>query len=173
MSGRGGAVARIGHVGKEPVEVPAGTFEANHLVLTQKSSADTWFKKRAGHLPRPSRTVGLPSRLAAPGPSRDLPDSLSGFLPQLARSARTGLHGTNAGVSASSAPSGCALKRTATPSHVSAGLQNWVTTPRHGDLTPRRLPSPCAPTAAGSARADVPAPRAPETLRSSSRPDGP
>jgi hypothetical protein len=41
---------QIEHVGKEPVEVPAGTFEANHLVLTQKSSADTWFKKRAGHI---------------------------------------------------------------------------------------------------------------------------
>ncbi|HWH68111.1 MAG TPA: hypothetical protein VNT26_01890 [Candidatus Sulfotelmatobacter sp.] len=35
--------------GKEKVQVPAGTFAANHLVLTQTSSADTWFKKRAGH----------------------------------------------------------------------------------------------------------------------------
>jgi hypothetical protein len=41
---------RIENLGKERVEVPAGAFEANHLVLTQKSSADTWFKKRAGHI---------------------------------------------------------------------------------------------------------------------------
>jgi hypothetical protein len=34
--------------GKEKVDVPAGTFEANHFLLTQTSSADTWFKKRAG-----------------------------------------------------------------------------------------------------------------------------
>jgi hypothetical protein len=37
-------------VGKEKVQVPAGTFEANHLVQTQTSSGDTWFKKRAGHV---------------------------------------------------------------------------------------------------------------------------
>jgi RNA polymerase sigma-70 factor (ECF subfamily) len=41
---------QIKHAGKEKVEVPAGTFEANHLVLTQLTSADTWFKKRAGHV---------------------------------------------------------------------------------------------------------------------------
>ncbi len=35
--------------GKEKIEVPAGTFEASHYVLTQTSSANTWFKKRAGH----------------------------------------------------------------------------------------------------------------------------
>lgn len=40
---------RVEHIGKERVEVPAGVFEANHWVLTQKTSADTWFKKRAGH----------------------------------------------------------------------------------------------------------------------------
>lgn len=39
---------RVRHAGREKVQVPAGTFEANHLVLTQMSSADTWFKKRAG-----------------------------------------------------------------------------------------------------------------------------
>jgi len=41
---------RVKHAGKERIEVPAGTFEANHLVLTQVTSADTWFKKRAGHV---------------------------------------------------------------------------------------------------------------------------
>ncbi|HRZ58449.1 MAG TPA: hypothetical protein P5525_23665, partial [Candidatus Paceibacterota bacterium] len=41
---------RVEHVGKEPVEVPAGTFEAHRFVLTQRSSADTWFKKRAGQI---------------------------------------------------------------------------------------------------------------------------
>jgi hypothetical protein len=41
---------RVKHAGRERVEVPAGTFEANHLVLTQVTSADTWFKKRAGHV---------------------------------------------------------------------------------------------------------------------------
>jgi beta-lactamase regulating signal transducer with metallopeptidase domain len=40
--------AKIAHAGKEEITVPAGTFEANHLVLTQLTSADTWFKKRAG-----------------------------------------------------------------------------------------------------------------------------
>ena len=34
--------------GKQKVKVPAGTFEASHLVLTQTSSANTWFKKAAG-----------------------------------------------------------------------------------------------------------------------------
>ena len=41
---------RVEHVGKESVEVPAGTFEANHFALTQKTSANTWFKKSAGHI---------------------------------------------------------------------------------------------------------------------------
>jgi hypothetical protein len=41
---------RMQNVGPEPVEVPAGTFAANHYVLTQVTSADTWFKKRAGHV---------------------------------------------------------------------------------------------------------------------------
>jgi hypothetical protein len=41
---------RVRHAGKEKVEVPAGTFDANHLVLTQVTSSDTWFKKRAGHV---------------------------------------------------------------------------------------------------------------------------
>jgi hypothetical protein len=41
---------RVEHVGKESVEVPAGTFDANHFVLTQKTSANTWFKKRTGHV---------------------------------------------------------------------------------------------------------------------------
>jgi hypothetical protein len=41
---------RVEHKGKARVEVPAGTFDANHLVLTQATSANTWFKKRAGHL---------------------------------------------------------------------------------------------------------------------------
>jgi hypothetical protein len=41
---------RVQHAGKEKVEVPAGTFEANYFVLTQVTSADTWFKKRAGHV---------------------------------------------------------------------------------------------------------------------------
>jgi len=41
---------QVEHIGQERVEVPAGTFEANHFALTQKTSADTWFKKRAGHL---------------------------------------------------------------------------------------------------------------------------
>jgi hypothetical protein len=41
---------RVEHKGKERVEAPAGAFEANHLVLTQATSANTWFKKRAGHV---------------------------------------------------------------------------------------------------------------------------
>jgi len=41
---------RVKHAGTESVEVPAGKFEANHFVLTQATSADTWFKKRAGHV---------------------------------------------------------------------------------------------------------------------------
>ena len=39
---------RIKNAGKERVEVPAGTFEANHLVLTQVTTGNTWYKKRAG-----------------------------------------------------------------------------------------------------------------------------
>lgn len=41
---------KVENKGKEAVQVPAGTFDANHLVLTQTTSADTWFKKRAGHV---------------------------------------------------------------------------------------------------------------------------
>jgi hypothetical protein len=41
---------RVEHAGTENVDVPAGTFKANHIVLTQVTSADTWFKKRAGHV---------------------------------------------------------------------------------------------------------------------------
>lgn len=38
------------NAGKEGVIVPAGRFEATHIVLEQVTSADTWFKKRAGHV---------------------------------------------------------------------------------------------------------------------------
>jgi len=41
---------KVENKGKEAVQVPAGVFEAAHLVLTQTTSADTWFKKRAGHV---------------------------------------------------------------------------------------------------------------------------
>jgi carboxyl-terminal processing protease len=41
---------KIEHAGREKVEVPAGVFEANHLVLKQLTTATTWFGKRAGHL---------------------------------------------------------------------------------------------------------------------------
>ncbi len=41
---------KVQHAGKEEVAVLAGRFEANHFVLTQLTSADTWFKKRAGHV---------------------------------------------------------------------------------------------------------------------------
>jgi len=41
---------RVENKGKEAVTVRAGRFEADHLVLTQLTSADTWFKKRAGHV---------------------------------------------------------------------------------------------------------------------------
>jgi len=41
---------RIENTGKETLTVPAGTFEADHYILNQLSSADTWFKKRAGHI---------------------------------------------------------------------------------------------------------------------------
>lgn len=40
---------KIEFTGREKVQVPAGDFEANHYLLTQTSSADTWFKKRTGH----------------------------------------------------------------------------------------------------------------------------
>ena len=38
------------NLGKEKVQVPAGEFEANRIVVYQLTSADTWFKKRAGHV---------------------------------------------------------------------------------------------------------------------------
>ncbi|HUW60916.1 MAG TPA: carboxypeptidase regulatory-like domain-containing protein [Candidatus Bathyarchaeia archaeon] len=41
---------RVENKGKEEIVVPAGAFNTNHLVLTQLTSADTWFKKRAGHV---------------------------------------------------------------------------------------------------------------------------
>jgi hypothetical protein len=41
---------RIEYTGTESVDVPAGIFEASHFVLTQVTSANTWFKKRAGHV---------------------------------------------------------------------------------------------------------------------------
>ncbi|MHC4166203.1 MAG: S41 family peptidase [Planctomycetota bacterium] len=41
---------RIDSVGKEKIEVPAGTFDAHHYKLTQLTTANTWFKKRAGHI---------------------------------------------------------------------------------------------------------------------------
>jgi beta-lactamase regulating signal transducer with metallopeptidase domain/protocatechuate 3,4-dioxygenase beta subunit len=41
---------RVSNAGTESVDVPAGTFKANHIVLTQLTSADTWFKKRTGHV---------------------------------------------------------------------------------------------------------------------------
>jgi beta-lactamase regulating signal transducer with metallopeptidase domain len=41
---------QIKHAGREEVTVPAGTFLANHIVVTQLTSANTWFKKRAGHV---------------------------------------------------------------------------------------------------------------------------
>jgi beta-lactamase regulating signal transducer with metallopeptidase domain len=48
--GYSGYEIKIENVGKETVEVPAGTFDADHLRLTQLRSADTWYKKRAGHV---------------------------------------------------------------------------------------------------------------------------
>ena len=41
---------RLTNNGRETAEVPAGKFEANHIVLEQLTSGDTWYKKRAGHL---------------------------------------------------------------------------------------------------------------------------
>jgi beta-lactamase regulating signal transducer with metallopeptidase domain/TolA-binding protein len=41
---------KIEHKGKEEVRVPAGTFQGNHIVLTQLTTGDTWYKKRAGHV---------------------------------------------------------------------------------------------------------------------------
>jgi len=41
---------KVAHTGKEEVTVPAGVFEANHIVLTQLTTGYTWFKKRAGHV---------------------------------------------------------------------------------------------------------------------------
>jgi WD40 repeat protein/tetratricopeptide (TPR) repeat protein len=41
---------RVENKGKEEVSVPAGVFEGNHIVLTQLTTGDTWYKKRAGHV---------------------------------------------------------------------------------------------------------------------------
>jgi hypothetical protein len=41
---------RLKHTGRERIEVPAGAFDANHLVLTQLTTAKTWFKKGANHV---------------------------------------------------------------------------------------------------------------------------
>jgi beta-lactamase regulating signal transducer with metallopeptidase domain len=41
---------RVEYAGTESVDVPAGRFETSHFVLTQVTSANTWFKKRAGHV---------------------------------------------------------------------------------------------------------------------------
>jgi len=41
---------KIENRGKEEVMVPAGTFKANHVVLTQLTTGNTWYKKRAGHV---------------------------------------------------------------------------------------------------------------------------
>lgn len=38
------------NAGREGIIVPAGKFEATHIVLKQITSADTWFKKRASHI---------------------------------------------------------------------------------------------------------------------------
>ncbi len=48
--GLAGYRIKLEYVGKEEVNVAAGVFEANHILLTQMTSADTWFKKRAGNL---------------------------------------------------------------------------------------------------------------------------
>ncbi|MCC6487147.1 MAG: M48 family metalloprotease, partial [Candidatus Hydrogenedentes bacterium] len=50
-SGKGMAsyTIRMENKGKEEITVPAGTFTANHVVETQLTSGDTWYKKRAGH----------------------------------------------------------------------------------------------------------------------------
>lgn len=36
--------------GRETVHVPAGDFSAERVTITQTATADTWFKKRAGHI---------------------------------------------------------------------------------------------------------------------------
>lgn len=38
------------NAGREEILVPAGKFQATHIVLQQVTSADTWFKKRAEHI---------------------------------------------------------------------------------------------------------------------------
>lgn len=48
--GMAGYTVQIENIGKEKIEVPAGTCEAYHLVQTQTTSGDTWYKKRAGHI---------------------------------------------------------------------------------------------------------------------------
>ncbi len=48
--GMAGYDISIVQMGKEAVTVPAGTFEAHHLVQTQTSFGDTWYKKRPGHV---------------------------------------------------------------------------------------------------------------------------
>ena len=40
----------VTNAGLESVDVPAGKFEAAHIVVRQLSSANTWFKKREGHV---------------------------------------------------------------------------------------------------------------------------
>jgi len=40
----------VKNVGYEEVTAPCGRFEATHVVIQQLTSADTWFKKRAGHV---------------------------------------------------------------------------------------------------------------------------
>ncbi|MCE5229993.1 DUF3108 domain-containing protein [bacterium] len=41
---------RVEHRGKEKIAVPAGTFDANHVVQTQLTPSYTWFKKGPGHV---------------------------------------------------------------------------------------------------------------------------
>ena len=41
---------KVENMGEETITVPAGTFKANHIVQTQTSFGDTWFKKRPGHV---------------------------------------------------------------------------------------------------------------------------
>jgi hypothetical protein len=51
-SGKGMAdyTIRVENRGEEQIEVPAGVCKAQHLVHTQTTSGDTWYKKRAGHV---------------------------------------------------------------------------------------------------------------------------
>lgn len=41
---------RATNAGYDEVTVPCGRFKATHVIIEQLTSADTWFKKRAGHL---------------------------------------------------------------------------------------------------------------------------